>query len=47
VRCARHDGTVACWGERDYLGAGQRTTRTDPVTVAHVVMGPPRHVTAH
>ena len=47
VRCARHDGTVACWGERDYLGAGQRSTHTDPVTVAHVVMGPPRHVTPH
>jgi hypothetical protein len=39
----RGTGTVACWGERDYLGAGQRTTH-DPVTVANVVMGPPRHV---
>jgi hypothetical protein len=26
--CARHgDGTVACWGERDYLGANQHSER--------------------
>lgn len=44
--CARRgDGTVACWGERDYLGAGQRSTRAGAVTVTSVVMGPPRHVT--
>jgi hypothetical protein len=41
--CVRHgDGVVACWGERDYLGAGQRSTRAEPVPVANVVMGPPR-----
>jgi hypothetical protein len=40
----RGNGTVACWGERDYLGAGQHSTR-DPVTVTNVVMGPQRHVT--
>jgi hypothetical protein len=42
VRCARHDGSVSCWGERAYLGAGQTSTRSDPVTVAHVVLGPHR-----
>jgi hypothetical protein len=41
--CARRgDGTVGCWGERDYLGVDQRSTRADPVEVAGVVMGPPR-----
>lgn len=44
--CARRsDGTVACWGERDYLGAGQRSARASAVTVTNVKMGPPRHVT--
>ena len=43
--CARRgDGTVACWGERDHLGAGQHSTRARAVTVASVVMGPQRHV---
>ncbi|HMG20222.1 MAG TPA: hypothetical protein VK607_02855, partial [Kofleriaceae bacterium] len=42
--CARGgDGAVACWGERDYLGAGQHSARGNPVTVANLVMGPPRH----
>ncbi|TMQ25525.1 MAG: hypothetical protein E6J90_05830 [Deltaproteobacteria bacterium] len=41
--CARRgDGTVACWGERDDLGAGQHSTRTAPMAVANLVMGPPR-----
>jgi hypothetical protein len=44
ARCVRRsNGTVLCWGERDYLGAGQHSTR-DPVTVTNVVMGPQRHV---
>jgi len=30
----RADGTVACWGERDYLGAGHHSTRDDQVSVA-------------
>jgi hypothetical protein len=43
--CVRHsNGTVACWGERDYLGAGQHSTR-DPVAVKNVAMGPQRRVT--
>jgi hypothetical protein len=45
VVCARRaSGSVACWGERDYLGAGQHSTRADPVPVANLTMGPPRHV---
>jgi len=45
VLCARRgDGSIACWGERDYLGAGQHSARDNPVTVANLVMGPPRHV---
>jgi len=44
--CARRaDGRVACWGERDYLGAGQHSTRADPATVANVTMGLRRQVT--
>jgi len=30
----RRDGKVLCWGERDLLGAGQHSTREDPVIVA-------------
>ena len=46
VGCARRsDGTVACWGNRDYLGAGQRAVRTDPVAVANLEMGAPRPFT--
>ncbi|HEY1555729.1 MAG TPA: hypothetical protein VGF94_12915 [Kofleriaceae bacterium] len=29
----RADGTVACWGDRDYLGAGQTSDRAAPVAV--------------
>ncbi|HTR53052.1 MAG TPA: RCC1 domain-containing protein [Kofleriaceae bacterium] len=50
VVCDRHDsGIVACWGERDYLGAGDHATREDPVKVAGLVMGPrrPRAIAAH
>jgi hypothetical protein len=39
--CVRHrNGTIACWGERDYLGIGQQTTRTDAVPVRGIEMGP-------
>ena len=32
--CARHtDGTVACWGERDYLGANQHSERAAPAPI--------------
>src|SRR6185503_11589713 len=45
VLCARHeDGQVVCWGERDYLGAGEHSTRTDLVAVSKLVMGPSRRV---
>ena len=45
VLCARHDdGQVACWGERDYVGADERSSRSDLVTVSKLVMGPPRRV---
>jgi hypothetical protein len=45
VLCARQDdGRVACWGERDYLGAGEHGTRSDLVAVSGLVMGPPRPV---
>jgi hypothetical protein len=43
--CARRsDGTVVCWGERDYLGADQHSTRDTALPVAGLVVGPPRHV---
>jgi hypothetical protein len=34
VACGRRrDGTAACWGERDYLGAGQRSARAEPAPI--------------
>jgi hypothetical protein len=31
--CARSgDGTIRCWGERDFLGAGLQSNSTTPVT---------------
>ena len=37
----RRDGKVVCWGPRDYLGAGQRGTPSDPTPVTGLVMGAP------